>query len=160
MAEAATADAAADDVTSVVMRFLDAMAAQDIDAYAAELAEEFTQEIPFVPQGYPQKVGPRDAAVAFELEFWAGVIGNRPGAGEAIGSITDRVVHRTADAGVLIVEYASAFFVGGTETYKNRYISIFTVRSGKLVHWREYANPLAVAATLGYELTPPASPEA
>lgn len=134
---------------AAVARFLDAMAAQDIEAYEAELAEDFTQEIPFVPDGFAESVGPRSEAVAFEKKFWEEVIGNRPGVKSLSARIYDRTFHRTQDPDTLIVEYRSEFVVdNGARRYANRYISLFKLRDDKITLWREYANPLPVLAII------------
>jgi ketosteroid isomerase-like protein len=60
----------------------------------------------------------------------------------------DLRVHR-ADDSTVTLEYASEGKVTATgRPYGNRYISVVTIRNRKIVHWRDYLDPLRVFAAL------------
>jgi uncharacterized protein len=60
----------------------------------------------------------------------------------------DLRVHRGHDSTVTL-EYASAGRVVATgRPYGNRYISVVTISDRKIVHWRDYLDPLPVIAAL------------
>jgi ketosteroid isomerase-like protein len=54
------------------------------------------------------------------------------------------VAHRTQDRRVVILEYAVHGKIVATGVpYDNRLISVVTIESGKIVHWRDYMDSLA-----------------
>jgi ketosteroid isomerase-like protein len=58
----------------------------------------------------------------------------------------DLRVHRGEDSTVTL-EYASEGKVVATaRPYGNRYISVVTIKDRKIVHWRDYLDPLRVSA--------------
>jgi ketosteroid isomerase-like protein len=60
----------------------------------------------------------------------------------------DLRVHR-ADDSTVTLEYASEGKVVRTgRPYGNRYISVVTIKDRKIVHWRDYLDPLRVFAAL------------
>ena len=60
----------------------------------------------------------------------------------------DLRVHR-ADDSTVTLEYASEGKAVATgRPYSNRYISVVTIRNSKIVHWRDYLDPLRVFAAL------------
>jgi ketosteroid isomerase-like protein len=60
----------------------------------------------------------------------------------------DLRVHR-ADDSTVTLEYASEGKVVRTgRPYGNRYISVVTIKNRKIVHWRDYLDPLRVFAAL------------
>jgi ketosteroid isomerase-like protein len=60
----------------------------------------------------------------------------------------DLRVHR-ADDSTVTLEYASAGKAVATgRPYGNRYVSVVTIRDRKIVHWRDYLDPLRVFAAL------------
>ncbi|WP_211222530.1 nuclear transport factor 2 family protein [Actinokineospora enzanensis] len=107
------------------------------------LAEDVVVEMPFAPAGRARRIEGRAAFVEFAAA-------GRAALPFSIEESRDVVVHRTADPDVIIVEYelvarlhrdgrrASAPFIG-----------VLTTRDGLVVHWREYQNPMAMAAAMG-----------
>lgn len=60
----------------------------------------------------------------------------------------DLRIHR-ADDSTVTLEYASEGKATATgRPYGNRYISVVTIRNRKIVHWRDYLDPLRVFAAL------------
>jgi uncharacterized protein len=60
----------------------------------------------------------------------------------------DLRVHRGDDSTVTL-EYASEGTAVATgRPYSNRYISVVTIKDRKIVHWRDYLDPLRVSAAL------------
>jgi ketosteroid isomerase-like protein len=63
----------------------------------------------------------------------------------------DLAVHHDTQTGVVVLEYASEGRVVSTgAAYQNRYISVLTITKGKVSHWRDYLDPLAVFDALGW----------
>ena len=64
------------------------------------------------------------------------------------GHFFDLRVHRSDDSTVTL-EYASEGKVTATgRPYGNRYISVVTIKDRKIIHWRDYLDPLRVFAAL------------
>ena len=58
----------------------------------------------------------------------------------------DLAVHHDIKTGVAVLEYASEGRVVSTGApYTNRYISVLTITDGKVTHWRDYLDPVAVS---------------
>jgi len=64
--------------------------------------------------------------------------------------VRDRGVHETADPEVIVVEYR----LGGVKIATGEHgatdlIAVLRVRAGRVVHWREYQDTLAIAQAMG-----------
>ena len=63
----------------------------------------------------------------------------------------DLAVHHDQASGVVVLEYASQGRVVATgAAYSNRYISVLSIVDRKVVHWRDYLDPLAVFDAVGW----------
>lgn len=107
------------------------------------LAEDAVIEVPFAPPGRARRIEGR-------AEFLAMVARERGSMPVRLEDVRDVVVHETADPEVIVVEYE----IAGTVTTTGRraaaaFISVLRVRNGKVAHWREYQNTLAMAEALG-----------
>jgi ketosteroid isomerase-like protein len=59
-------------------------------------------------------------------------------------------VHETADPAVIVTEFtASGVVVATGRPYQLRYIAVLTIRDGRIMHYRDYWNPLAVRELFG-----------
>jgi ketosteroid isomerase-like protein len=125
----------------LVEHALELLLAKDMTAFAGLWAEHGVVEFPFAPSGYPQRVEGR-AAVREYLRGYPDLLDVR--------EITDRVLHRTVDPEVVVVEFEAAGVVVATgRPYRLRYIAVVTVRDGEIRHYRDYWNPLAAAEAMG-----------
>ncbi|MEO3814293.1 nuclear transport factor 2 family protein [Sphaerisporangium sp. B11E5] len=105
------------------------------------LAEDLVVETPFAPPGRPRRWEGRDEWLAFA----------RPGRAAFPFELRSRgvVVHETADPEVIVVEYElGGTLPGGHEAWAP-FIGVLRARDGKVVHWREYQNAIAIAAATG-----------
>ena len=65
-------------------------------------------------------------------------------------SYTDVEMHQTLDPDTLIVEFAGRGRTAASgKSYEQRYISVVRMRDGKIAHYKDYWNPLAVLAAFG-----------
>ncbi|GAA0835535.1 nuclear transport factor 2 family protein [Streptosporangium amethystogenes subsp. fukuiense] len=110
-----------------------------------ELAEDAVIEIPFAPSGRTRRyegreaflhfAGPEQAAFVREFRF---------------DEVRDVVIHETTDPEVIVVEYELAGTVIATgHQAASAFVGILRARDGKIVHWREYQNTLAMIEVLG-----------
>ena len=114
----------------------------DWDGLLALYAEDTVIEMPFAPPGVPTV---SDAAT-FTQRIKA-MAGNRPW---TFTSARDVRVHETTDPEVIVAEYSLHGTVTATGApLVSTYAMVITVRDGKIVHSRDYGNPLATAAALG-----------
>lgn len=100
------------------------------------MAEHAVMEFPYSLPGLPSRLDGRDA-VARHLERLAGLI-----AFDRIGAPT---VHPSTDQDLVIIEFDG--FGRGVETgeaYDQRYISVVRTENGRITHYRDYWNPIAV----------------
>lgn len=129
------------DPVEVVDRALSLLLAHDMAGFADLWAEDGVLEFPFAAPGYPQRVEGR-AAVREYLRGYPDVLDVR--------AVPERVVHRTTDPDVVVVEFAADGVVVATgRPYRMRYISVLTVTGGEIRHYRDYWSPLAAAEAMG-----------
>jgi ketosteroid isomerase-like protein len=124
------------EVQDLAERWLGALHALDIPAAVELLADGAVLEMPLAPPGLPNRFEGKAAIRAFlsgsqlfsKLEFH------------------DVEVHATSDPELAVVEFRSTgtFEATGLE-YANRYALIVRARAGRIVLYREYFNPLALA---------------
>jgi ketosteroid isomerase-like protein len=118
-----------------------------IDASAATsfidlMSDDFVMEFPYARPGMPTRVEGKVAVLTHLMKVGDGV---------AVDSASNLVVHETADPEVVILEFdghGRALKTG--EAYEQRYISVIRARGGKMVHFKDYWNPIqGLKAQLG-----------
>jgi uncharacterized protein len=106
------------------------------------LAEDLVFEFPYARPGMQTRIEGRGPVIAY-LASVAGSV--------TIEHIDNVVAHQTADPEVVIVEFdghGQAPKVG--EPYHQRYISVIRTGGGKIVHYKDYWNPIqGLKAQLG-----------
>ena len=103
------------------------------------LAEDAVFEFIITVPGYPRRVTGRDDLIELYRGYQSTFFLDR---------CFDLRIHRSDDSTVTL-EYASEGKVTATgRPYGNRYISVVTIKDRKIVHWREYLDPLRVFAAL------------
>lgn len=116
----------------------------DASSFTGMMAEHAVMEFPYAPPGLPVRLDGRDA-VASHLEMAANLI--------AFDRMGEPTVHPSTDPDLVVLEFEG--FGHGVETgepYDQRYISVIRTMNGRIVHYRDYWNPIAVLrATKGAE---------
>jgi hypothetical protein len=115
--------------------------APDAEDFLAMCADDIVWEFPFATPGGVHRLEGK-AAVASYLPKVAKLI--KVDGGKMVA------VHRSADPDIAIIE----FEVTGTGAatglpYNQRYICVFTTRDGKIVHFKDYWNPLTLLEAVG-----------
>lgn len=126
----------------VVERFLDAAADPAGRGLAGLYGTPAVIEMPFAPPGVPERsetgeeeLRARFARSAKEREY------------HKVDSVR---IHETTDPEVVIAEYRVHGRVVATgRPFVLPFICVITVRDGRIVHSRDYANPVAGAVALG-----------
>jgi ketosteroid isomerase-like protein len=111
----------------------------DAKTFVEMFAEDGVMEFPYALPS-PRRVEGREALAA-HLSFLASRI--------EFLSVSDVVKHETGDPDVYIIEFAGfGRSVATGEPFEQRYISVIRVRHGRIVHYRDYWNPIAVLRTM------------
>ena len=106
----------------------------------AMCAEDVVFEFPFAPPGAPERIEGRAA-----LEAYLGQIGRMVD----LGAMTLPEVHPSTEDGVFVLEFsARATSLANGRDLTQRYIAVIRIAGGRIVHYRDYWNPLVVAAAL------------
>ncbi len=112
------------------------------ESFIDMMAEDFVMEFPFARPGMQVRIEGRAAVLAYLMTVGQGV---------SIDSVSHVVAHDTADPDVVIVEFdGHGRAVKTGEPYEQRYISVIRTRSGRIVHYKDYWNPIqGLKAQLG-----------
>ncbi|MFI9356780.1 nuclear transport factor 2 family protein [Streptomyces lydicus] len=111
-----------------------------MDGWVALCADNAVLEFPFAPEGYPRRVAGR-AAIAAYLRDYPDHIDLR--------AIPHLKIHRTDAPDTVVVEMrATGRIVATGAPYDMAYVVVVTVADGRITHYRDYWNPLAVPASL------------
>ncbi|HEV7234231.1 MAG TPA: nuclear transport factor 2 family protein [Sphingorhabdus sp.] len=117
--------------------------APEADDFLAMCAEDIVWEFPFAPAGGVHRIEGKDAVAAY-LPKVGGLI-NVSG-----GSLT--AVHRTTDPDTTIIEFEITGSGAATGLpYDQRYICVFRTRDGRIVHFKDYWNPITLLSAVGGE---------
>ena len=107
------------------------------DMHAEDVVVEYIITVP----DYPRRIVGREALAELYSDY-----------GESIVQSGSSDVYRYYDPekSVVILEYTMHGTVVSTGApYVNRFVSVITVKDRKIVHWRDYLDPLAVFAAFG-----------
>lgn len=112
------------------------------ETFVDMMAEDFVMEFPFARPGMQARIAGRSAVLAYLMTVGQGV---------SVDSMSNVVVHDTSDPDVVIVEFQGhGCSIKTGEPYEPRYISVIRTSGGRIVHYRDYWNPLAgLKAQLG-----------
>jgi len=114
--------------------------APDATTFLDMVADNGVMEFPYSPSGLPDRLDGK-AAIARHLEGLADMI--------AFDRMGEPTIYATTDPDVTIVEvegFGRAVSTG--EAYDQRYISVIRTEAGRIVHYRDYWNPLVVLRAL------------
>ena len=110
--------------------------APDAKTFVEMFDERGVMEFPFAPPDGVNRLEGRAALV----DYLRGL-----GSMVAIERITAPVVHQTPGSPTVILEFGSvARSVATGKTYRQSYISVIRIAAQRIVHYRDYWNPLVV----------------
>ncbi|MET1413441.1 nuclear transport factor 2 family protein [Roseibium sp. HPY-6] len=119
----------------------DAIIAQAGENFLEMCHENIVFEFPFAPEGSVRALNGRNAMAAY-----------LPKVGELIDfeAMSPAVTHRSADGVTFVLEFSCSGKGAKTgERYDQDYISIIKVQDGRIVHYRDYWNPLVLLNAVG-----------
>ena len=113
-----------------------------LTSFIEMMSDDFVMEFPYARPGMPTRVEGK-IAVLTHLAKVAGDV--------SVDSADNLVVHETKDPEVVILEFdGHGRSVRTGEPYEQRYISVIRARGGKIVHFKDYWNPIqGLKAQLG-----------
>ena len=107
------------------------------DIHAPDVVVEYVITVP----DYPRKIVGRDALAELYRGYGNSIV--------QTGS-SDVFVHHDREKSVTVMEYTiHGTIVHNGKPYLNRFISVITVKDRKIVHWRDYLDPLLVIEAFG-----------
>jgi ketosteroid isomerase-like protein len=111
-------------------------------SFVEMMSEDFVMEFPYARPGMPTRVEGRSAVLAHLFKISGDV---------SISSASNLVAHETRDPEVVILEFhGHGHSVKTGEPYEQRYISVIRARGGKMVHFKDYWDPIqGLKAQLG-----------
>lgn len=111
-------------------------------SFVEMMSDDFVMEFPYARPGMPTRVEGRAAVLAHLVKVGGDV---------SVDSASNLVVHETLDPEVVILEFdGHGRSVRTGEPYEQRYISVIRARGGKIVHFKDYWNPIqGLKAQLG-----------
>lgn len=124
----------------IVERGLDGLVDGDgyFDLLAADVVFEFVISVP----GYPRRVEGRQNVV----DLYRGY-----GDFMELSKADNLRVHRDPQTSVVVLEYeVHGKSVQTGRPYDNRFVSVITIQDRKVVHWRDYLDPIAVFDAAGW----------
>jgi ketosteroid isomerase-like protein len=118
----------------------------DGEDYFDLLAEDVVFEYVISVPGYPRRVEGRQNIIDLYSGYDTFM---------AVRSADSLRVYRDLDASVVVLEYeVHGESVQTSRPYNNHFASIVTVRDGKVTHWRDYLDPIAVFDAAGWPDNP------
>lgn len=114
--------------------------AADATTFVQMMAEDSVMDFPYAPPGMVTRLEGR-AAIQRHLATLVGLI--------QFDEMIDLVVHRT-EADTFVLEFGCTG--RGVKTglpYSQRYISVITLKDGRISRYRDYWNPLVVLEAMG-----------
>jgi uncharacterized protein len=108
------------------------------DLLAGDVVFEYVITVP----GYPRRVEGRQAVI----DLYRGYDDYM-----TLHTADNLRVYRDPEASVVVLEYeVHGETVATGRPYNNRFASIITVKGGKVTHWRDYLDPIAVFDASGW----------
>jgi ketosteroid isomerase-like protein len=126
---------------TLLQRYTQFLIEKDIDGWMSLLDDNFVIEFPFAPQGRPGRVEGKAALHTYIQGIINGI--------EFIG-IPQQQIHLTLNPEIIIVEISIEGYVISTgRAYKGKYVWVMRIKDGKLIHQRDYWNPLTLLEARG-----------
>jgi ketosteroid isomerase-like protein len=127
---------------AIVSRYIDAINRWDFETKRELLAEDAVFEMPYAPEGFERRIVGRDDIIAF-VETVPSLID-----AENLHDVRLETFH--SDPGEIVAEYRSDMVIKPTNlSYRNEYVSRFTVRDGRITRFAEYYDPIRLVVALG-----------
>ena len=109
------------------------------------LADDARMEFPFAPPGGTTRLEGRDAVARYIESL-----------GLILESMSAPQIHRADEGGTIVLEFSGVGRLAEDgPSYTQTYISVITLRDGRIARYVDYWNPLALLRALGAQITMP-----
>jgi ketosteroid isomerase-like protein len=120
--------------------------AKDLDGLQEILSDDIVIELPFNESGRNEDGGFRRYVGIEQVRgFWSTAFAAE---GKSHG-LTDVDITISADGRLVFVEARGHLTMASGKSYRNRYVFRFVFEAGKIIHVREYYNPITSAYAFG-----------
>jgi ketosteroid isomerase-like protein len=114
----------------------------DGEDYFDLLADDVVFEYVISVPGYPRRVEGRQGVIDLYVDYDSFM---------RVRSADNLHVYRDPEASVVVLEYeVHGESVESGNPYDNRFVSIITVKGGKVAWWRDYLDPVAIFDAAGW----------
>lgn len=138
--------------TAMLKEVLGDLVDQRAEGFVDLMADDGVMEFPYAPPHLASRLEGR-AAVAAHMRAVTELF--------TLDEISVARVHHAREPGVVVIEFSGeGRGKASGRPYRQCYISVITARAGRIVHYRDYWNPLAVSAAFDPADAVPASNEA
>ncbi|MBU7314914.1 nuclear transport factor 2 family protein [Paenibacillus oleatilyticus] len=129
---------------TIMETFMKSLVEKDMDRWIELFDENVVFEFPYAPDGYARSLEGKAALYQHVKELF-GII--------EIDLFTEPAIHQTMDPNVFIAEFGikAGRAVKTGKPYLQNYISVIEIKDGKIVHYKDYWNPLVVLKAFGDE---------
>ncbi|MEK2477437.1 nuclear transport factor 2 family protein [Streptomyces noursei] len=112
---------------------------QDFAAWVDLWDDQGVFEFPFAPEGRPRRLEGRSAVAAHMRDYPHHI---------ELHDVPHLTIHQTQAPGTIIAEMSAVGrLVATDEPFAMSYVAVVAVANGRIAHYRDYGNPLAVPAT-------------
>lgn len=113
---------------------------KDIDGWLSLCDENVVFEFPYAPEGYPSRLEGRPAVAAYMRDYPDCI---------DLREIPALEIHQTRDPRTIVAEWRGTGRIVPTgAAYDMSYVAVVTIDNGRITHYRDYWNPLAVPDSL------------
>lgn len=130
-------------VSDLLVAGLNGLLDGDVEPWLDMFTDDGAMAFPYAPEGMPKRIEGK-AALANHLARFPHQFD--------FSRFSDPICHYSTDPEVMIAEFSCQATVMGTgRSYNQRYISVITIRDGKIANYKDYWNPLVALQALGGE---------
>ncbi|WEB38528.1 nuclear transport factor 2 family protein [Streptomyces yunnanensis] len=113
---------------------------QDFAAWVDLWDDQGVFEFPFAPEGRPRRLEGKSAVAAYMRDYPQHI---------ELHDFPHLTIHQTQRTGTIIAEMSAVGrLVATDEPFAMSYVAVVTVADGRIAHYRDYWNPLAVPASM------------
>lgn len=129
------------DAEAVIEEFLDALETMNMERFLNVWHDSGVQVMPYAPDGFPTRLEGKEA-----IRRHYGVLLTE----YKSMRIPDRAFHFTNDLNHVWVEFRGEILIKATgKSYNNTCVSLFTLRDGRIIEYKEYSNPISLLNAFG-----------
>lgn len=131
------------DVHELLMAGLNGLVNGEVEPWLDMFTDDGAMEFPYALEGMPKRIEGREALANHLVRF--------PDRFD-FSSFSDPTFHYSTNPEVMIAEFSCQAQVLSTgRPYNQSYVSVITIRDGKIANYRDYWNPLVALQALGGE---------